>query len=296
MAAALRYAFDEAMASLRRGGRLGVLSGGTMVVAFVVLGGFALVARNLAAIAQAWDRSAELSVYLTDGETAAEREGIERALASGPVVAEFQLVSKQDALARFKANFADLAGTIDTVGENPLPASIEVRLRPGAGTRANLDALSAALRPLPGVADVRYDREWLERFQVGISALRNGGLALGAVLAFAAALTVGSVVRLRLEARRDELEIMQLVGAPDVYISGPFVMEGVLQGGAGALVALLALGVAYAVARSRYVAFSIESMGLPSLQFLSFGNCALLVLGGMLVGCLGGAVASRGRV
>lgn len=296
MAEALRYAVNEAVDSLRRGGRLGVLSAGTIVVAFFVLGAFVLVVRNLAAIEQAWDRSAELSVYLSDTSTDADRAAIERALAPGPIVADIQSVSKQGALARFKQNFADLAGTIDSVGENPLPASIEVHLRPGAGTRANLDALSAVLRPLPGVVDVRYDREWLERFQAGVAALRNGGLTLGAVLAFAAALTVGSVVRLRLEARRDELEIMQLVGAPDSYIRGPFVMEGILQGGAGAAAALLALGAVYAVASTRYAGSAIESMGLPSLQFLSAGTCVLLVLGGMLVGCLGGVIASRGRV
>ena len=145
------------------------------------------------------------------------------------------------------------------------------------------------LRPLPGVADVRYDREWLDRFESGVSAVRTGGLALGLVLAAAAALTVASVVRLRLEARRDELEIMQLVGAPDGYIRGPFVMEGVLQGGAGALVALLASWVAYRIVRSQYGGGLVEAMRLPALQFLSPGACLFLVLGGM-------AVASRGRV
>ena len=88
---------------------------------------------------------------------------------------------------------------------------------------------------MPGVADVRYDRQWLNRLLSAIAIIRGVGLVLGAVLTIAAALTVANVVRLALYARRDELDIMQLVGAPQVYIRGPFVMEGVLQGGIGAL-------------------------------------------------------------
>ncbi len=87
---------------------------------------------------------------------------------------------------------------------------------------------------MPGVADVRYDRQWLNRLLTVIRLIRGIGLALGTLLAVAAALTVANVVRLALYARRDELDIMQLVGAPPVYVRGPFVMEGVLQGGVGA--------------------------------------------------------------
>ena len=94
---------------------------------------------------------------------------------------------------------------------------------------------------MPGVADVRYDRQWLDRLLSAIAIIRGVGLVLGAVLTIAAALTVANVVRLALYARRDEIEIMQLVGAPQAYIRGPFVMEGVLQGGIGALLALAAL-------------------------------------------------------
>ena len=85
---------------------------------------------------------------------------------------------------------------------------------------------------------MRYDRQWLTRVLSAIRVIRGVGLALGAILTIAAALTVANVVRLALYARRDELEIMQLVGAPQAYIRGPFVMEGVLQGGIGALLAL----------------------------------------------------------
>jgi len=115
------------------------------------------------------------------------------------------------------------------------------------------------------------------------------------VLTIAAALTVANVVRLALYARRDELEIMQLVGAPQAYIRGPFVMEGVLQGGAGALVALAALGIAFLALRGRYLVPLASAINISSVAFLPLGACVLLVLGGMAVGCLGGLVAAWNR-
>ena len=142
-------------------------------------------------------------------------------------------MSKADALARFKQTFGELAAAMDGAGDNPLPASIEVRLRPGPARRGARRRAGRQLRQMPGVADVRYDRQWLNRVLSAIAIIRGVGLVLGAILTIAAALTVANVVRLALYARRDELEIMQLVGAPQAFIRGPFVMEGVLQGGVG---------------------------------------------------------------
>ena len=120
-------------------------------------------------------------------------------------------------------------------------------------------------------------------------------LALGALLTLAAALTVANVVRLALYARRDELDIMQLVGAPQVYVRGPFIMEGVLQGGIGALLALGALGAVYLALRARYLGPLAAAMNVSSVGFLPLGLCALLVAGGMAVGCVGGIVAAWNR-
>jgi cell division transport system permease protein len=114
-------------------------------------------------------------------------------------------------------------------------------------------------------------------------------------LTIAAALTVANVVRLALYARRDELDIMQLVGAPQAYIRGPFVMEGVLQGGIGALVALVALGAVFLAFRGRYLVPLASALNLSSIRFLPAEVCVLLVVGGMAVGCLGGLVAAWNR-
>jgi cell division transport system permease protein len=292
---ALRYAIEEAAMSLWRGRQAGLLSTLTIALALFVLGGFLLVTANLDRLGVEWSRAAELSIYLKDDVTPAERRGLEAAVAPSDVVASHEYVSKADALARFKQTFSDLATSVDTLGQNPLPASIEVRLKPDPGASGGVDTLAARVRQLPGVADVRYDRQWLTRLMSAIGIIRGVGLVLGTVLTIAAALTVANVVRLALYARRDELDIMQLVGAPQAYIRGPFVMEGVLQGGIGALVALAALGAAFLALRGRYLVPLASAMNMTSIHFIPVELCILLVVGGMAVGCLGGLVAAWNR-
>jgi cell division transport system permease protein len=292
---ALRYAFDEALASLWRGRDSGILSTFTIAVALFVLGGFLLVTANLDRLSAAWSSTAELSVYLKDDVTPVERAAIEAAVKGSDAAASSVYVSKSDALARFKQTFGDLASGIDSTDDNPLPASIEVRLRPGPGADARVDSLAAKLRQLPGTADVRYDRQWLSRLLTVIGLIRSVGFALGMVLTIAAALTVANVVRLALYARRDELDIMQLVGAPQSYVRGPFVMEGILQGGIGAVIALAALAVVFFALRARYLAPLASAVNLPSVGFLPIELSLLLVAGGMAVGCLGGLVAAWNR-
>jgi cell division transport system permease protein len=114
------------------------------------------------------------------------------------------------------------------------------------------------------------------------------------LLAIAAALTVANVVRLAAHARRDEIEIMQLVGAPFTYIRGPLVLEGVMQGGAGAVVAMVSLALVFAALRARYGALVADALGLGSITFLPAELCVIMLLGGMLLGCIGGFIVARG--
>jgi len=292
---ALRYALEEAFTSLWRGRQAGLLSTLTIALALFVLGGFLVVTANLERLGNEWSNAAELSVYLKDDITAGDRRAVEMVLAPSDVIAAHEYVSKTVALARFKQTFGDLAAAVDGVGGNPLPASLEVRLRPAPGTSAGVDRLATRLRQMTGVADVRYDRQWLTRVLSAINVVRGVGLVLGSVLAIAAALTVANVVRLALYARREELDIMNLVGAPQIYVRGPFVMEGVLQGGVGAIAALLALGVAFFALRGRYLLPLASALNLSSIRFLPVELCVLLVVGGMAVGCLGGLVAAWNR-
>ena len=292
---ALRYSFHEALGSLWRGRQSALLSTSTIALALLVLGGFLIATANLQRLGAEWSSAAEMSVYLEDQITDQQRTAIEGALAPSEIVASREYVSKSTALSRFRETFSDLAGSIETLGSNPLPASYEVRLKAGPASEAGVEALGARLRATSGVVDVRYDRQWLSRLMSAINVIRGVGLAIGAVLTLAAALTVASVVRLALQARRDEIEIMQLVGAPTAYVRGPFVMEGVIQGGVGALVALVLLAAAFFALRGVYLVPLAAAMNMSSIAFLPAELAVLLVVGGMAVGCVGGLVAAWGR-
>jgi cell division transport system permease protein len=293
---AFQYSFDEAVASLWRGRTSGILSTGTIAVALFVLGAFLVLTSNLERLGLEWSRAAEMSVYLADEASPEVQRAVESLLAPGSVVIGYQFISKAEALERFKQTFADLAGAAETLGGNPMPPSYEVRLQTNEGSQQMVAQLAGRLRETPGVLDVRYDRQWLDRLEAAVSVLQGTGLILGALLTIAAALTVANVVRLGLYARREEIEIMQLVGAPATYIRGPFVMEGVLQGGIGAAVALALLAGVFLVLRGRYLTPLAAALNLSSVRFLSLELCLLLLGGGLLAGCLGGVVASGRRV
>ena len=290
---ALKYFLIEALASLRRDPRAAALAILTIGAGLFLLGVFLLVDVNVERLVSRWTESAELSVYLADDIDDSARATVEATLTASPLVDRYEFVSKSDALGRFQRDFPDLASLAEALDDNPLPAAFEVRLRSTVGSEAELDDLAARLSRSAGVVDVRYDRLWVSRLMGAVTLLRGISLAIITIVAIAAALTVASVVRLATYARRDEIEIMQLVGSPSLYVRGPFVLEGVLQGGIGALLALGLLSAGYSVASVLYGPMIVDSLGLDTLMFLPAATMALLVLGGMAVGCVGGAVAAR---
>jgi len=276
----------------RRGTSL--LAAGTSTVSLLVLGLFLLAASNASRILERWSAAAEVSIYLADGATPEHRRAIERELTTSGLVSAHSYVTQAEALRRFSAQFPDLAASARSLPTNPLPASYDVRIRPERAGDAQVDALANRVRALPGVGDVRYDRRWLDRLVRVVTVARTAGLLLAGLLVIASCVTVMSVVRLTLFARRQEIEIMQLVGAPLSYIRGPFVMEGTLLGVVGAVVATVLLRVAFAAWRGPLAAQATGVVDAGALAFLHPAIVAGLVLGGAAIGFLGGALAARG--
>jgi cell division transport system permease protein len=290
---ALKYFFDEAAASLWRGVKTALIATATITVAFVVLGGFLILTSNMERVFTRWQDAAEFSIYLSDAASPDQRAAIERTLRESAVVAALERVSKEDALRRFKQNFGALAEVAGDLSANPLPASLEVRLRPNANP-SEIASLAQTAAGLSGVADVRYDRQWIQRLMYAVHLVRAGGIVLAGLLLFAAALTVASVVRLALFARREEIHIMQLVGAPIAYIRGPFIVEGLIQGGLGAIAALMVLWITFLVVRSRADTWLAGAVDPAALVFLPLPIAAALLAAGAAVGALGGFIAARG--
>jgi cell division transport system permease protein len=289
----LTYCLDEAVASLRRQRVSVLLSMLTIAAALLVLGGFLLVTVNLDRAVSRWSAAAEFSIYLADDISPEQRVALNTLLDGHPAVASREYVSKADAALRFRRNFPDLAAGLADLPQNPLPASIDVRLDPARADGAAIETFAARVTAAGGVADVRFDRRWLERLGRIAAGVRWAGWILGAVLLAAAVLTVATVVRLALHARRDEVDIMQLMGAPIGLLRGPLVVEGILQGGAGALVSLGALYGGYLVVRVRILAALGAAPDAADFGFLPAGMAALVVVIGMAVGCAGGYLAAR---
>ena len=290
---AIDYALRQAWASLSRSRVASAFAVVAIALALTVLGALLLLTWNAQRLVSEWSTTAEFSIYLQDEATSEQRGTIESLLDDSGATAGREFVSKAQALTRFRHEFSELASLADAIGDNPFPASLEVRVRPEAEQDGRAAALVQKMLTLPGVADVRYDREWLGRLSAAVRTVRVAGLAVALLMALAAAVTVAAVVRLGLDARRDEIEIMELVGAPLAFIRGPFVAEGFLQGGAGAVVALGALWTLFAAARAWWATDIAGVLAGAGLEFLPLRLCVYLVAGGMIVGSLGGLAASR---
>jgi len=290
---ALDYALRQAWASLWRSRGSTTFAIVAIALAMIVLGILLLVTWNAERLLARWSSAAEFSVYLRDEATSEERGAIEALIDQSGIAAGREYVSKADALKRFRSDFAELASLTSGFDDNPFPASVEVRVRPEAETDGRTENLVRRLGGAPGVADVRYDREWLSRLAGALETIRAAGFALATLMAIAAAVTVATVVRLGLYARRAELEIMELVGAPLTFIRGPFIAEGFLQGGIGALLALGLLVIVYSLVLAWWGGDLRAVMDGGAVEFLPPRLLASLVVGGMAVGSAGGFAASR---
>jgi cell division transport system permease protein len=292
---AIAYFFGEAAESLWRSRYAAVLSMLTIAAGLFVLGFFLMINANLQRVIAGWTEAAELAVYLRDDVRPEQTAALSDMIGRSGLSASVQYLSKDDARREFARDFPDLAPAAAALERNPFPASFAVRLNARAqDATAAIDNLVATLNAMGGVADVRYDRTWIARLNSTVRVIRGVGLVVILLLAVAAAMTVANVVRLAALARRDEIAIMQLVGAPFAYIRGPFIAEGLLQGGMGAVVAVAALLATFAALRARYGAVMTDTVGLTGLSFVPTQILLLLVVGGMALGCLGGFAVARG--
>jgi cell division transport system permease protein len=227
--------------------RLHALSVFSLAVAFVCLGASLLVVTNLVNLEQRWAHAGRASVYLKDRASQREVDALRAALSRVPGVTGVRYVSSGDARAEF-GHDTEGGGELAGLPVEAFPASIEVDVAPGMPERDLADAV-AKMKLLPSVDDVETYESWTER----LAHLVRGGVTASAVLAvvvLAAVLAVvGSTMRLVLQRRRAEVEVLKLVGATDGFVKKPFIVEGGVQGALGAVGALALLGVLFLVTR-----------------------------------------------
>lgn len=268
------YALREALAAFRRAPLLTGLSSAMVALALFVFGLFALVAYNIRRAIERVEERVEIVAYIRDDANAAEVALAETELATLPEVLTVRYVAKDEALLVARRELSEFEEIFSDLEVNPLPASFEIRLRPESRSPEGVERVVRHVSAYPFIEDVRYGREWLDK----VFLIRRMGGATAAVLgtafAAAAALIIGTAVRIAIFARREEIHIMRLVGATDGFIRRPFLLEGLLTGLLGAAAAAALTHGTYLTVRSTL--FELE--WIPS-SWVAAGIAAGVLLG-----------------
>lgn len=266
---------------------------GTVAVALTIIAFFSIVVLNVQQVTRQWSRELQVIVYLDRVPKAPLlkqwRETIERM----PEVAEVNFVAQQEAFSRLQRQLGEDADLLEGMEADFLPASLEVILRPAMRNKQGVATVVGRLQKNPAFQDLSYEPEWLDRFDSFVRLLKLGGLVMGGFLLFAALFIVANTIKLILYARREEIEIMALVGGTPLFIKTPFLLEGMLQ---GALGGVLALGGSFAL-HHMLLRHGLDGillvLGTGGMLFLSPSQQGLLVAGGVLLGLIGSLVSLR---
>ncbi len=266
----------------------------TIAVSLVLVGAFALLLHNMQDLVDRFGADLALAAYLEPGVEPAARAELERRILDLEGVEAVRLVSEAEALERFRAGVGRGADLLEGLDENPLPASFEITLASDWRSSQGMQEVAASLARLPGIADLSSGRDWVEGYLRAVALVRGTTIGLGVLLSLATLLIVANTIRLAVYARRDELEILSLVGASRSFVQIPFLLEGAIQGSVAGGLALLLL---YAIFRGVLPGFEfgLELIlgGVRPHFFGPLGSLAV-VLGGAALGALGSASALAG--
>jgi cell division transport system permease protein len=279
-------AFRRALTAMARSPYVTVTGTGTIFVAVLSIGLVAAALSTAERLLGAWAGEVRISVYLARGADLERAGAAVAALAPGRAV---ERVPAAEGLRRLAQGLGEEARLLDGVGADALPDCVEVAV-PGI-TLEEARALSARLRQVPGAAEVDYGTAWLERLEGFLRRARVAGLGLLLVLGLATAVLVSNTLRLAVYARREEIEIMKLVGATDAFVGAPFLLEGLLQGGlAGGAAAAALLGLQAALGPTLVAALG-PLAALPAGAALPWPLLLGVVGGGAAIGLLASGLA-----
>ena len=288
---ALRYFFQDALVNLRRGWKVGLLAVFTIAVSLAIGGVFLLASRNLAESLARWQSEMRVVIYLKPETADGELRRLAAEAAEPAWVEGVDAVTSAAARDRFGEIFPSLSGLVEGWEDEPLPASLEVRLRTERVEAAALESWLADWRGHPEVTMVDDDREWLGQVETAAAVLRGIGLVLGAILVGAAIFTTASVIRLTAYLHHEEISVLLMVGETEFYIRGPFYAEGLVQGLIGGGLASAAIYAAWRLVHARTPDTLLTAV--LAGRFLSVREIALLVVLGGAAGLVGAVFSLR---
>jgi cell division transport system permease protein len=277
------YALKEALHAFRRSPVLAGLSASMIALSLFVIGLFGLAAHNVRLVVQGVEARVEIVAYLADDARASSIQLAQEQIQDYPEVRRVRYVSREEALNTAHREFEELSTILGTLEGNPLPASLEISLNPGMADADAVRGVAGRVELYPFVEDVRYGEDWLDKVFILRRIAGAATLTLGAGFAAVAALIIGAAIRMAIYARRDEITIMRLVGATDGFIRRPFVIEGMITGIIGAILAVLAT----------WAVYRLLSGSVFELEWLPAGWLLAGLAGGALVGLAASAIAVR---
>ena len=281
----LLYLLREAMNNLRvnRGNVLiGIV---TTAFTLVCFGVFLLLYLNLKSVTGTLQGDVEVIVYLDPGASEQVVSLVQKRLETEPAAVTLTFVSKERALREFSEQFPEESLLLEGMDVNPLPASVVVNLSPRFLDTESLGAFAERVKQLPGVTHVAYSQDWVDTLTVVVSYFELGAVVIGIILAMATVTIIANTIRLSLHTRKEEIEILRLIGATGVFIATPYVIEGTILGAMGG-------GLSLAVLKGVFEFFRLELnasgwfAGVEHvLPVFPRQVSVLLVMTGMVLGC-----------
>jgi cell division transport system permease protein len=280
----VKLVFREALLAFRRAPLLSALSVTTIAFSLFVVGLFGLVAVNLQQALHQVGERVEVVAYVLPGTPVETVTIAVKDIEAFPEVQSATYVTEDEALARARAELVEFRDVLQELERNPLPASIEVKLKPGFRDADRAGTVADRLKGFAFVDDVRFGRDWVEKLDWLRRIAAAVGLVVGAAFAVVAVIIIGTTIRMAVLQRSREIAIMRLVGATDGFIRRPFLLQGAIKGMLGGLVAI---GLSYA-------ACTMINHWLIQATFFSRVQALAIVGFGALIGLIGSA-ASVGR-
>ena len=277
------YALREALAAFRRAPLLTMLSILSIALSLFVVGLFGLTAFNISRAVRQVEDKVEVVAYLRDQTTAAQLEQARTEIAALPQVAAVTYVTRTEALATAMAEMEEFREALSDLEDNPLPASLEIRMKPGHRSPPEVQQVARRMGAYPFVEEVDFGDGWVEKIYTIRRLFGAAAASIGGAFALVAAIIIATAIRIAVFARREEIAIMRLVGATDGFVQRPFILEGVFAGILGGLAAAGLTYVAWA-ALDRYL---FELAWVPGEWILA------VVAAGTLFGFLSSVVAVR---
>jgi cell division transport system permease protein len=273
--------FREAMLTFKRAPLLSALSVTTIAFSLFVLGLFGLVVVNLQDALHSVEERVEIVAYILPGTPIEATAQALKDVEAFPEVQTATYVSEEEALTRARAELVEFRDVLQELERNPLPASIEIKLKPGFRDADHVAAVAERMSGFGFVDDVRFGRDWVERLDRLRQLAAAVGIVVGAAFAVVAIIIIGTTIRMAVLQRSREIAIMRLVGATDGFIRRPFLLQGAIKGLLGGAVAL---GLSFA-------AYLLINRYLLQSSFFTQEEAISIVAFGALIGLLGSATS-----